>query len=174
LSTGVTPFLLEPDSAAVLAGQRPFRVYGPGERRWPHVFLMMLVGTALFFGAPYIDQLRKGVTPEAPPPGFYVCPAAFLFFIVAITIQIAAGFRARARLVEQRTYLRGRVVKAQGFRARGGGWALAIDYEFAAPDGARIKGSATAMRPDLDGQPGPEAGTPLLVAYRDRRTFALM
>jgi hypothetical protein len=172
--TGATPFLLEPDSPAVLAGQRPFRVHAPGEKGWPLMVAMMLLGLALFFGAPYIDDLRRGVPLAPPPPGYFACPSVFLFIIVLATVQFVARLRARARLVEQRTYLPGRVVKAQGFRMRGGGWALAIDYAFVAPDGRRLTGSASTARPDLEGQPGPEAGTPLLVAYRDKRTFALM
>jgi hypothetical protein len=172
LPTEAPPFLLETDSAAVLAGQRPFRVASTVEKAFVALPVSMIAGLLVWL-VKVIALARGGATDTIGAAAGVSCPSVLLFIALLSLFQGLATFRRRARLAERRSYLRGRVVRGRAEAARGRWW-LSIDYEFTTPDGQPMKNSAAAEREDLRGQPPPEPGTPVLIAFRDHATFVLM
>lgn len=122
------------------------------------------------------QQARVMGTDSTPDSLFIVLFS--LFWSGILGLVVLAAVRARGKnLALQRDgkVISGEVVNASGRSSSKGAYIVKLDYRFRVPDtGETISHKETNTRNDLRGQTLPAPGTPLAIAYRDRKTYKVL
>lgn len=106
---------------------------------------------------------------------FLLTGIAVISLIVGRDVWMVASAK---RLLNQGQKLPGRIVSCRGARVVYGedGYAydVTVEYEFESPDGRTTRATASEYRDDLEGQPLPDPGHPVVVLYVSDDRYLLL
>lgn len=122
------------------------------------------------------NQARVAGTDAAPEGAFILlfalCWDGIVWLVFVATLKSLRKDRVLARSGQVTP---GEVVSSSGRVGSKGAYMVTLAYQFRAPEtGEVISDKSTADRRDLRGQPLPAPGTPVAVAYSNRKTYKVL